>query len=209
MMDDQGGLVQRIIDMVSGKPGAGNPLPLLIIGGVVLVGLVIAIVVLRRLLAGKPAAVDLEKDRREDLAEYPPAPGQPGAKRLSVEGQPARVRLIVVAPVGKQVAVNEDGVAGFLDQLVRGLGGIVERDKPRIRLWPPQLSNRGFPPTFHRLVRRPEPDGVPSPWVLLAGPARLGKWQVLLGLAVYADEPNTLGRLTLQPHQWAEMLRVS
>jgi hypothetical protein len=186
---------------------ANPPVEVFIISGTAVFVLLAILLTLIRSRKRKPT-VDPERGLREDLSAYPPAPGAPGPKRLNVEGQPARVRLIIVAPAGQQAGINEDGVAGFLDQLVRGLGPIVEQDKPRIRVWPPQLSHRGFAPTFHRLITRPEPEGEVSPWVLLAGPARLGKWQVLLGMALYADQANTLGRLNFEPHQWTEKLRV-
>ena len=208
-MDTESNPLRWFTDLFSGKaPGPPGLVQWLIIGSAAVVGLLVLHFFVRRLFARKPVRVDPEKKLRENLADYPPAPGAPGPQRLMVEGLPARVRLVVVAPVGKQGGINEDGAADFLDQLVRGMGAVVERDKPRIRLWPPQLSNRGFGPTFHRLVSRPEDDGEPSHWVMLAGPAKLGKWQVLLGMALYADKTNTLGRLHLEPNQWAEMLRI-
>jgi hypothetical protein len=29
-----------------------------------------------------------------------------------------------------------------------------------------------------------------------------------LGFGLWADEPNNLGRLTLQPHQWLDVIRL-
>lgn len=145
---------------------------------------------------------------QEDLGTYPPAPGLPGPRRLTVESVPARVRLVVLAPVGKDMNVNVEGAGALLDQLVRGLGVILEEDRPRIQIWPAQLSNRGFAPTFHRLVSRPEPEGQLSHWVLAAGPAKAGRWPLLVGLALWTDTPTTLGRLILEPHQWRDTLRI-
>lgn len=177
------------------------------LGVAVLVLLIVLRLVMSR-LGRKPKRVDPEAGLREDLADYPPAPGEPGPKRLTVEGVPVRVRLIVVAPAGQQPGVAVDRIEEFLDQLVRGLGPIVQQDRPRVRPWPAHLSLRGFAPTFHRLVMMPDPVGEPSHWVLLAGPVKIGKFTVLLGLAVYADQASTLGRLVLEPEQWARMLRV-
>src|SRR5437870_3255983 len=53
----------------------------------------------RRLFAGKKT-VDSEAGLKEKLGDYPPPPGLPGARRLTVEGEPARLRLVVAAPVG-------------------------------------------------------------------------------------------------------------
>src|SRR5262245_30831952 len=51
----------------------------------------------RGLFAVAPKAP--EHNLRERVGEYPPPPGQPGPRQLTVEGVPVRVRLVVVAPV--------------------------------------------------------------------------------------------------------------
>jgi len=179
----------------------------ILIGGGVLV-LLLILVLLLRLGRRRKSAERTGPNLEEDLADYPPAPGQPGPQRLMIQGQPVRVRLVVVAPAGKQTNVNQEGVAGFLDQMLHGLGAVIQHDKPRVRVWPPQLSNRGFAPTFHRLVSKPDPEGRPSHWVLVAGQAKVGTWSVLLGMALWAEKENLLGRLNLEPNQWQETLRI-
>ena len=172
-------------------------------------GGVIALLVLVRIATGrrKPHP-DLEKGLREDLAEYPPPPPA-GGPRLTVNGTPARVRLVVVAPTGKQqVPITPDDVPELLDDVHRGLGQFVDADKPRVRVWPPQLSVAGFAPTFHRLVTSPEAGRPTSRWVKLAGPARTGNRPILLGLAVLADEPVKLGDVQVETTEWGELLRV-
>ena len=178
----------------------------------VVVGLIVVFVLARsagglwRLFAGGKEAPTTSL--KEVLADYPPPPGQPGPRRLTVEGQPVRVRLVVVAPVGKEHPVRADEVEDLLEATLRGLKGVVLEDKPRVRIWPAQLSKQGFAPSFHRETEKPEPEGRPSRWVLVAGPAAAGRRPILLGLALWADTPNTLGRLTLDPLRWGEVLRV-
>lgn len=155
---------------------------------------------------GKKKA-DPEAGLGENLGSYPPAPVG-GNKRLVVQGQPGRLRLVVVAPVGKKTIESGD-VEGVLNQVVRGLGDLVRQDKPRVRIWPAQLTTPGFAPTFHRLTRRPEPPGRASQWVLLAGPAQVEGQQILLGLAFYADQANKLEQLTLKPLEWDEVLKIA
>src|SRR5262249_10679176 len=84
-----------------------------------------------------------EEGLRENLAEYPPAPGKPGPRRLHVEGFPARVRLVTIAPMGKQATVTAEQAEQLLEHVVRGLGNVCQYDKPRVRIWPPQLSVEG------------------------------------------------------------------
>jgi hypothetical protein len=181
-----------------------SPSDLLLYGGgaaAVLFVLLLVVLLLRR---GRKR-VDPEAGLAEDLSTYPPAPRGPRHYELRVLNQPVRLRLVVVAPVGKRPVGKVDSV---LEQVFRGLGEVSIDDKPRIRVWPPQLSVKGFVPTFFRLTRRPEQAGRPSRWVLLAGPARAGGAPVLLGLACQTDAPTTLGLVTLEELQWSEVLQV-
>ncbi len=161
-----------------------------------------------RLIFGRRKTSNQGDRLRENLADYPPPTGSPGPRRLLIEGWPARVRLIVVAPVGKENPITVSEVAPILEQMFRGLGHVLKYDQPLIRIWPPQLSSQGFAPTFHRLVHKPEPEGQPSHWVLAAGQTTSRPRPLLLGLVLWADEPNTLGRLTLEPGQWLGVLSV-
>jgi hypothetical protein len=155
---------------------------------------------------GRPALVDPEAGLLENLGDYPP-PG-PGPQRLLLHGRPFRLRLVVLAPSGKRPLPANGAVEPLLDEIVRGLGDIARQDRPRIRIWPAQRSQQGFAPIFFRLSRRPEPAGKPSRWVLAAGPARAGGQQLLLGLALCADEPVDVGNVPVQTNQWAEGFRV-
>jgi hypothetical protein len=170
----------------------------------------IALVVLWKIATSrKKPHLDLEKGLREELRIYPPPPATAGLRRLAVNGEPVRLRLVVIAPTGKvQDPITPDDVSGLLDDVVRGLGGFVQTDKPRIRVWPPQLSIAGFAPTFLRLIESPDSEGEPSRWVKIAGPARTGKRPILLGLALLADEPSKLGGLNVETTEWGELLDI-
>jgi hypothetical protein len=176
----------------------------------VVVGLIIALFVIARIAGSrKKKPPDLEKALREDLRGYPPPPATNAPRRLTVNGEPVRLRLVVVAPTGKlQEPITPDQVPELLDEVFRGLGGYVQSDKPRIKIWPPQLSVAGFAPTFHRLVQSPDPEGSPSQWVKLAGPARTRQHPILLGLALLADQPCKLGDLHVETTEWGELLYI-
>ena len=176
-------------------------------GGVaagVLVLLVIAVLVLR---GRRRKRVDPEEGLEEDLAAYPPPPGKPGPRRLTVHGRPVRLRLVVVAPVGRQAIAEGGAVEALLDEVLRGLGGAARQDRPRVRVWPPQLSQQGFAPTFFRRTHCPDRPGKPSHWLLAAGPARAGGRPVLLGLALYGDDPAPMEQATLSEAEWDEALQ--
>jgi hypothetical protein len=175
----------------------------------VIFGLAVAALVLWRMATSrKKPHLDLEAGLRENLAEYPPPPPVSG-RRLTVNDVPVRLRLVVVAPTGKlQAPITPDDLPELLDHVRHRLGQFVTTDKPRVRVWPPQLSVAGFAPTFHRLVESPDAGRENSRWVKLAGPARTGQRPVLLGLAVLADEPMKLGDVQVETTEWAELLRI-
>jgi hypothetical protein len=173
----------------------------LLIAGILLLVLVFAFGVGRR-----RKVVDPEAGLDEDLSQFPPPP-KPGTHRLRFEGLPARVRLVVLAG-GKNVDLNAEMAESLLQSAVHGLGKVAECDKPRVRVWPPQLSQTGFAPKFFRHVLRPEPAGEPSNWILVAGPARVGTKIVLVGMALWAAEPSLRGNVSLDEEHWSDKLRI-
>lgn len=176
---------------------------LTLIAAAVVAGLLVLLVLLR--LFGGKKKIDPEQGLGQKLAELPAASEGHRHYQLKVMNQPVRLRYVVVAPVGKKPLGKIDSL---LEQVFRGLGEVSIDDKPRIRPWPAQLSVAGFAPTFFRLTQRPEGDGRPSRWILLAGPARAGGVPVLLGLAVQTEQPTKTGLLTLSETQWGEVLGV-
>ena len=52
---------------------------------------------------------------------------------------------MVVAPVGKK-HIDSGDVEALLNQMVRGTGdAIAHQDRPRVRIWPAQLSSKATP----------------------------------------------------------------
>lgn len=173
----------------------------LLIAGVLLLVLVFAFGVGRR-----RRIIDPEAGLDEDLTQFPAAP-KIGTHRLRFEGLPVRVRLVVLAG-GKNADLNAEMAESLLQSVVHGLGVVVAGDKPRVKIWPPQLSQTGFAPKFFRHVRRPEPAGQLSNWILVAGPARAGHKIVLVGLALSASEPSLRGNVSLDEEHWNDKLRI-
>jgi hypothetical protein len=165
--------------------------------------------VLFKMLTGSRRKPDQQKGLRETLAEYPPPPPL-GSRQLEVNGVPGRLRLVVVAPTGKQHDdISANDVARLLDEIHRGLGSLVASDKPRIKVWPPQLSVVGFAPTFHRLVDATEPGKKGARWIKLAGQAKTNKRPILVGMAILADEPANMADLHMDPTDWQDVLQLS
>ena len=181
----------------------GVPDSIAFLGVVGLGALVVLLLLFKMLKGGKKA--DPEAGLGEDLSTLPAAPKGQRHYQLYVMNQPVRLRLVVIAPMGKKTVGKVDSA---LEQIFRGLGEVSFDDKPRIRIWPAQLSTTGFAPTFFRLTKSPDAEGRPSRFVMLAGPARAGAMPVLLALVVEVDERSKLGKLTMTETQWGEVLRV-
>ncbi|MBM4069705.1 MAG: hypothetical protein FJ271_12245 [Planctomycetes bacterium] len=190
-----------------GIAGTLDSIWLFIVAGAALIVLLILWVLVRKLFR-KEKKHPTEIERIEKLAEYPDLPPSKGDRRLVVEGVPVRLRLVVVAPAGGASRVDRDNIDQLLDKVLPGLGDITSSDRPRVQVWPVQLSYEGFANTFHRGTLIPEGEDQPSRWALLAGRAMVGKNQFLLGLGVQAIKPNTIGRKTLKSHDWSTLLRV-
>lgn len=176
------------------------------VGGLLLFLIVLA--VLRVLLSGRAKKSPLEQNLEENLAEYPDLKKSSGDRQLRAEGVPVRLRLVVVAPAGTASEVEVDELPELLEQIVAGLGEIYQHDKPRVRVWPTQVSYQGFATHFHRNMITGAEEGEQTRWVLIAGRVKIGKRQLMLGVALQSIKPNTIGRRTVDSHEWASLLRV-
>jgi len=150
----------------------------------------------------------IESGLEEDLSEYPLPRPSTGDRQLRIEGVPCRLRLIALAPAGKADEIDEDQIPKMLNQIVPGLGDIFLADKPRVRIWPVQISYEGFAKHFHRNTKKPEEEDEPTPWVIVAGRVKIAKQQVMLGIAALAAKPTTVSRQTYDSHQWATSVKV-
>lgn len=162
----------------------------------------------RLLFTRKGKERDWDKGFRVALEECPVPVQPPGEQALSVYHVPVRVRLVVVAPLGKELKIEPDEVPVLLNRVFPELGNVIRREEPLILVWPPQLSDLGFVSAFHRRMLKAEADGGPSHWILIAGRALLAKQSLLLGLALWSEQRNAIGRLNLEPRQWLEILRL-
>jgi hypothetical protein len=152
--------------------------------------------------------LDGDRKYRENLFALAPTTLPTLARRLTVYHLPVRVGLVVVAPAGTEHAVDRATVGQLLDRVIPGLQAIAVDDQARIRFWPPQMSQPGFAHAFQRRMQRPEVEGQPSHWVLVSGAVQVGRQTVLIGMALWTDQPTTLGKIALEPHQWLDALRI-
>lgn len=187
----------------------GGWLGVLGVGGLILLLLVWKIAAgIMKAFFKKPEKKERKLNLSEDLSAIPQPPPLTGDRRLTVEGVPVRMRLVVLAPAGRAYEVNPAAVNQILDKIMSGLGQIAQDDKPVVRIWPFQLSYEGFANSFHNNMPVPEGEDEPTRWVLAAGRAQMGNQQIMLGLALQAIKPTTVGRLHLDKHQWSSSLRI-
>jgi hypothetical protein len=177
-----------------------------VLGSAALLALLLALSIIRRLFRRAPS--DREPNLEERFADYPPLKPSSGDRRLTVEGVPVRLRLVVVAQAGTESDVDEQHLGKLLERILPGLGAIFEADKPRVRIWPMQLSYQGFTKHLHRNTILPEGEHQLSKWVVVAGRAKLDEGQIMLGLGLEAIKPTTVGRRTIDAHEWPVLLRV-
>ncbi len=170
------------------------------IGGGALLFILFLFVVLRRRPTRSDAGI-----HGENMADYPPPPPV-GRCQLYFLNEPVRVRLVILAPLGRQ-GLPENPEA-HLEKSLRGLGRVLAQDKPAWRTWPAQLSAKGFMPQFLRFVHLPTKEHQPTPWQLVCGQIKLGGQMVAIGLVLLADEAIHRELRQVEPHQWGEQLRV-
>lgn len=184
---------------------------LYILGGAICIGalflLIIFAGILRLLFGGKQRKPDDRRDLTEDLASYPDLKTSSGDRQLRAEGTPVRLRLVVIAPAGN-TEINLEQMPQLLEEIVSGLGEIYKHDKPRVKVWPTQVSYQGFATFFHSHTPTGAGEKEQTRWVKVAGRVRFGKQQYMLGLALQSIKPNTIGRRTVDAHEWSNVLRV-
>jgi hypothetical protein len=130
-----------------------------------------------------------------------------GARQVMVQGVPARLRLVVLAPTAAGgEPVSREVAPRVLDAIRPGLGEVAGVDCPRIETWNHPGPEAHFHRNFAEAVEVPEPKGAPSQWVRLSGEAPAGAATVHVGLALHTDKATTLGLIEVAPGKWAEVL---
>jgi hypothetical protein len=173
-------------------------------------GLVLLIFVVRLLRRSRRPRVMPPVDLTIDVAdlgdEGPPRTGP----QLELYNVPVRLSALIIAPTGRGNELDPDAdMADVTDHIVHGLGDFIHLHQPIVRLWPSQLSTRGFANTLATNVRLPGGHGKGSPWSTVAGRFEADGKHYVAGLIVCADDSNNLGQLVVERQGgWLDMLRV-
>jgi hypothetical protein len=147
---------------------------------------------------------------KEDLAFIGDAYTDPGPQRLTINGVPARLRLVLMA-LGSRTGgeLTEEMADRVLDWIKPGLAKVTAGDYPRVRVWPLFPSLDGFALALAQNAVIPERKGEKSPWVLVSGQVRMGPSLLHVGLALYADEASTMRHVKVQNEQWLGVIGIA
>lgn len=171
--------------------------------------LVVAALVFAKVLSRESAIVTTVMD--DDLnvsvlgAHGPPKEGPV----LEMYGIPVRLAAVVLAPVGRGNELDVEALPDTVEQLIFGLHKVMGYHQPVFRHWAEQVSVHGFENAFLHQVKLPGNRGKGTVWSAFAGRFTVGEQQLLAGLVVCADVPNSYGA-TIVEHdgQWVNCLRV-
>lgn len=198
------GALQRSIDLLFNTQSGR-------LVGVALLVLVVLVFLTRRVvkLFRKPKDISLVDPLRVvDLSAEPL--GKNKRTDLKVHNLPARLGVVVLAPLGRLDLPDDEEIPNILDGLVPGLGKFVADDTPIVRSWPNQVSVGGFANNLALHMQVGGKDLTETPWCLVAGKTKRPDGLLLVTLALAAEASNRLGVVRLDDEsQWMQAIQVS
>jgi hypothetical protein len=155
---------------------------------------------------GKASPVKL----REDLNWLGEGFSAAGPQQLLVKGLPARLRLVILSMGNKSGGeLSEEMADRVLDEMMPGLAEVTSNDSPAVRVWPAYLSSDGFALAVEGNLVFPEPKGMKSHWIVMAGEVRIGRLLIHVGLALHAEKANNLRFVKVKGERWLNSLAVA
>ena len=198
------GALQRSIDLLFNTQSGR-------LVGVALLVLVVLVFLTRRVvkLFRKPKDISLVDPLRVvDLSAE--LLGKNERTDLKVHNLPARLGVVVLAPLGRLDLPDDEEIPNILDGLVPGLGKFVADDTPIVRSWPNQVSVGGFANNLALHMQVGGKDLTETPWCLVAGKTKRPDGLLLVTLALAAEASNRLGGVRLDDEsQWMQAIQVS
>ncbi|MGB0654223.1 MAG: hypothetical protein ACPGMQ_02180 [Pirellulales bacterium] len=198
------GALQRSIDLLFNTQSGR-------LVGVALLVFIVLVFLTRRVvkLFRKPKEISLVDPLRVvDLSAEPL--GKNERADLKVHNLPARLGVVVLAPLGRLDLPDDEEIPNILDGLVPGLGKFVADDTPIVRTWPNQVSVGGFANNLALHMQVGGKDLTETPWCLVAGKTKRPDGLLLVTLALAAEASNRLGVVRLDDEsQWMQAIQVS
>ena len=198
------GALQRSIDLLFNTQSGR-------LVGVALLVFIVLVFLTRRVvkLFRKPKEISLVDPLRVvDLSAEPL--GKNERADLKVHNLPARLGVVVLAPLGRLDLPDDEEIPNILDGLVPGLGKFVADDTPIVRTWPNQVSVGGFANNLALHMQVGGKDLTETPWCLVAGKTKRPDGLLMVTLALAAEASNRLGVVRLDDEsQWMQAIQVS
>lgn len=198
-------MLDRLRSMVSSI----EPRQVLLIAGAG-AALAVLVVLMRRLLRGQKPRGPRSRRADIDLSSLGSHGPIPSAHRFEISHIPMRLACVVMAPLGRghhlPAATAVDDV---LEQIIPGLGHVLNEQRAVVFLWPPQLSESGFYRSFFANAKLPGNRGKQSVWTAIAGRTTYQEQKLVLGLVACAADPNSLGEVTIATErEWFTWISV-
>lgn len=145
-----------------------------------------------------------------NLAAHDLGPPPLNGPQLECHNVSVRLAVLVLAPVGRLSEIPPGPALGALCQaLLPGLPEVISAHQTAIRIWPAQLSPRGFAHAFLANIGLPPDRAKGSPWTAVAGKFDTGSRHFMAGMALRSEFANSLTCFTMeQPSDWFDTLRV-
>ncbi|WP_207396189.1 hypothetical protein [Bremerella alba] len=187
------------------------PIPLPLLGGLILGLIIVGIVVYFYILPKKyepPEVAPVEIAIDPKVASGPKSLLGPEVRIYNV---PVRIVAIVVAPAGRgHDQMSEETLRSMMENFLPQMMAVVRAHRPDVYRWPGQMSTRGFSQRFFAQANLPGEHGEGSPWSAVAGRFDHQGSGYLVGLVCCADEDNPLGQILVeQKQQWTDIVRIA
>jgi hypothetical protein len=157
----------------------------------------------------KPRTREVAVSLKVKLARIGEAMTDEGPTRITVNGEPARLRLVVLSLGARNAGeLTEEMADRVLDWIRPGLAEASAGDYAAVRVWPPFYSANGFATAVGANILFPEPAGDKSHWVVVIGQVKMGQAIVNVALGLHADEPSAMRFVRVTGNQWPGVLGV-
>lgn len=123
---------------------------------------------------------------------------------------PVRLAAVLLAPVGRARELPPpQQIPELLDAVIPGLGKVFIKHRPIVRLWPAQLSPRGFSHAFITHAPLPGDAGKGTPWCSVAGVFKHEGQTMVIGMVMRTESPTSLGQTIVENEtKWLDALRI-
>jgi hypothetical protein len=131
-----------------------------------------------------------------------------GDRQIAVQGHPARLRLVVLAPAGIGTGMPAEGRSALLEAAVPGLAAIAEVDCPKVVSWADSRARDAFRPAAVDRVQFPESADESARWVLLIGDVAVPQGRYHLAVGLHSAEPTPARVLEVTSGKWSDLVSL-